>query len=73
MSKFKGIELNGIRYYEDSKCPTCSSEIDKGGRMELKKRARYFLKCTYCKYSILGQKTRQKQEKWEAKQDGMSL
>lgn len=68
---FKGIELNGIRYYEDSKCPSCSSEVDKGGRLKLHKRKRFFLKCLRCKYSILGQYTRQKQERWKAKQDGL--
>jgi len=27
----KGIELNGTKYTEDSKCPSCSSEVDTGG------------------------------------------
>lgn len=68
---FKGIELNGSRYYEDSKCPSCSSEVDKGGRLELKKRARHYLKCNNCKYSILGEKTRSKIDREIAKRDGL--
>ena len=68
---FKGIELNGRRYNEDSKCPICSSEVDNGGRLEIRKRKRVFLKCNKCKYSILGEKTRQKKERGEAKRDGM--
>lgn len=71
MKKFKGIELNGFRYYEGSKCPACSSERDTGGRMELKKRARHFLKCNKCKYTILGKQTREKQERYIAKLDGL--
>ena len=69
---FKGIDLNGIVYREDSKCPSCSSERDTGGRMKLKKRTRVFLKCEKCKYSILGEKTRTKIEKERAKRDGLS-
>lgn len=68
---FKGIVLNGIRYIEDSKCPSCSSEKDKGGRLKIKKRTRYFLKCDLCKYTILGEKTRTKQERYIAKKDGL--
>ena len=71
MKKFKGIDLNGTRYYEDSKCPSCSSEVDKGGRMKLMKRARYFLSCDRCKYSILSKKTQEKKDRWQAKQDGL--
>lgn len=70
---FEGIELNGTRYYEDSRCPCCSSEKDKGGRLKLKKRTRYFLKCDLCKYSILGAKSRDKQEKYLAKLDGLKV
>lgn len=68
---FKGIVLNGIRYTEGSRCISCSSEVDKGGRFELKKRTRFFLKCNKCKYSILGEKTRIKQERYIAKKDGL--
>lgn len=59
---FKGIELNGSRYLENSKCPACSSERDKGGRLKLHKLARHFLKCELCKYSILSKETRDRQE-----------
>lgn len=68
---FKGIVLNGIRYTEESKCPCCSSEVDKGGRLKLHKRARFFLKCEKCKYSILGQQSRERKERYIAKQDGL--
>jgi len=66
MSKFKGIELNGTRYNIDSKCPSCSSEADKGGRLEFKKIKNNFLKCNKCKYVIRTQKVRDKQENREA-------
>jgi DNA-directed RNA polymerase subunit RPC12/RpoP len=66
MKKHKGIELNGIRYFDSSKCISCSSEVDKGGRLELKKRTRYFLKCNLCKYTILSTETRNRQENREA-------
>lgn len=68
---FKGIELNGTRYNKDSKCPSCSSERDKGGRLEIKKRKRYFLKCNNCKYTILGKETKSKIEREIAKRDGL--
>lgn len=68
----KGILLNGTRYYEDSKCPACSSERDNGGRLKIKKRVRPFLKCDKCQYTILGSKTRSQREKNTASLDGMS-
>lgn len=58
----KHIELNGTRYTEGSKCISCSSEVDKGGRFTWNKRVRPYLKCNKCSYSILSQKTRNKQE-----------
>jgi len=61
---FKGIELNCTRYNKDSKCPCCSSEVDKGGRLELKKIKNFFLKCSVCKYVIRTKKVVEKQEKW---------
>ena len=61
---FKGLELNGTRYNKDSKCPCCSSEVDKGGRLELKKIKNFFLKCSVCKYVIRTKKVVEKQEKW---------
>lgn len=66
------VEVNGTRYLANSKCPSCSLERDRGGRMEEKKRARPFLKCNLCKYSILEKKTRDKIEKGIAKRDGLS-
>ena len=63
----KSITLNGTTYNEDSKCPSCSSEVDKGGRLELKKIKNFFLKCNKCKYTIRSQKVRDKQERWEEK------
>lgn len=68
---FNGILLNGFRYNEGSKCPSCSIEKDKGGRLKLHKRARHFLKCELCKYSIKSEQTRNKQEKYLAKLDGL--
>jgi len=64
---FKGIELNGIRYNVDSKCPSCSSERDKGGRLELKKIKNFSLKCNFCKYVIRTKKVRDKQENYLAR------
>lgn len=57
--------LNGTKYTEGSKCPACSSEVDKGGRLQFKKRKRPFLKCDRCKYTILSQGTRDKIEQRE--------
>lgn len=71
MKKFKGISINGTRYTEDSKCPSCSSEVDKGGRLELKQVKNYFLKCKKCKYVIRTKKVTDKQEKRIAKIYGM--
>ena len=58
------VELNGTSYHEGSKCPCCSSERDKGGRLEYKKRTRPFLKCTLCRYSILSKETRAKADRY---------
>lgn len=60
----RSLELNGTNYYEGSKCPACSSEVDKGGRMKIKKRKRLFLKCDYCSYTILSKETVNKKEKY---------
>jgi len=69
---FKGITLNGTTYRENSRCPSCSGERDTGGRLKLYKRKRDFLKCEKCKYSILGEKTRNKIERGIARRDGLS-
>ena len=38
-------------YYEGERCPACSSEIDKGGRMILHRgKKQKYLKCSVCKY-----------------------
>ena len=58
---FKTITLNGTTYKEDSKCPSCSGERDTGGRLELKKRTNYFLKCIKCKYTVKSEKVINKQ------------
>lgn len=34
------------------KCPACSSEIDKGGRLELRKRKNEYLVCGCCSYVV---------------------
>lgn len=61
----KSIELNGMRYTDGSKCISCSSEVDNGGRFILKKQNNFFLKCNRCRYTIRSKKVRDKQEKWE--------
>jgi len=66
------VELNNFNYYEGSKCPACSSEKDKGGRLEIKTRLRPFLKCSLCKYSIMGKKTKTAKEKRAASIQGMT-
>lgn len=47
----------GITYSEGQRCPACSSEIDKGGRLVGLKRKREYLKCTRCRYSLLSEET----------------
>ena len=71
MKKFKGIEVNGTRYNTDSKCPSCSSEVDNGGRLELKQVKNFFLKCSKCKYVIRTKEVTDKAEKRVAKIYGM--
>ncbi len=46
------VEKYGNVYYEEGKCPACSSEVDKGGRLQAHKRTNYYLKCERCKYTI---------------------
>ena len=64
MYKEKTITLNGFKYQQDSKCPACSSEVDKGGRLQLKKRVNYFLTCNNCKYTIKSARAVNKQENY---------
>lgn len=40
--------------------------------MKLKKRTRHFLKCSHCRYSILGQKTKARIDREKAKRDGLT-
>lgn len=42
----------GVRYCEEQKCPACSSENDKGGRLKVVRRKNVFLKCDLCRYAI---------------------
>ena len=51
------IRRGNTEYKEEDRCPACSSEIDKGGRLKAKKRARWYLKCSNCKYSMVSEKT----------------
>lgn len=48
------VERYGSTYQIGCKCPACSSEVDKGGRMEPKKFKYFFLQCDRCKYQIRG-------------------
>lgn len=65
MKEKYSIYWNGTRYFEEGKCPACSSEFDNGGRLQLQKRKRRFLKCDRCKYTILSVHTRSSQERNE--------
>lgn len=51
------IRKFGVTYTEEDKCPACSNEVDKGGRLKAKRRTRWFLKCDRCRYSVLSEKT----------------
>jgi len=51
------IRRGNTEYKEEDKCPSCSSEVDKGGRMKAKKRTRWYLKCDKCKYTLVSEKT----------------
>jgi len=41
-------------YREGQKCPACSSERDKGGRLHkaIRSVTSYYLKCQVCRYSV---------------------
>lgn len=51
-TKTKQVNRNGVIYYEGQKCPACSGERDKGGRMETVKPKQVSLRCTLCKYTV---------------------
>ena len=57
--------LGGISYTVGSKCPSCSSERDAGGRMEMKKSRWNYLKCDKCRYTIKTDFSRDRAEKRE--------
>lgn len=61
------VEKYGNVYYEQGKCPACSSEQDKGGRLQAHKRTNYYLKCDRCKYTIHSTKALQKKENYAMK------
>jgi len=52
------------------KCPACSSERDKGGRLIAKKKTQWYLKCLRCKWSVSQSKLqpkgyeRQRRDAW---------
>jgi Zn ribbon nucleic-acid-binding protein len=69
----KSIYLNGTRYTQGSKCPCCSVEIDKGGRLALFKRKNYFLKCEKCKYTVKDERVREKQFSYLKRMDERRL
>ena len=65
----KTITLNSTKYTEDSKCPSCSSEVDNGGRLEIRKRKRVFLNVINVSTQYL--EKRQDRKKNEEKQNEM--
>lgn len=44
------------------KCPACSVERDKGGRLELRQRKNKYLKCSQCKYTVHSLRVFQEQQ-----------
>lgn len=54
------FRTNAPQHQDNDKCPACSSEIDKGGRLILKPsnyktfngHRQFYLKCSLCKYRI---------------------
>jgi hypothetical protein len=58
------LQLNGVKYQEGSKCPACSSEVDKGGRLHFKQKKNWYLKCERCKYLIETERVRNKRENY---------
>lgn len=46
----------GRVFEKGGKCPACSSSRDTGGRLELKKRKNFYLKCKKCKYAVKSEK-----------------
>jgi len=57
------IRRGNTVYKEEDRCPCCSSEVDKGGRLKAKKRTRWYLKCDRCRYSLVSEKTILQKEK----------
>ena len=64
------IRRYGNVFIEGDRCPSCSIEVDKGGRLVAKKRTRWYLKCEVCKYSMVSEKTlKQRHEAVSKKRD----
>ncbi len=49
-------------YREGQRCPACSAERDRGGRLVAHKKKHWYLNCAVCKYSIIKSKV----EDWAA-------
>jgi tRNA(Ile2) C34 agmatinyltransferase TiaS len=62
MNKQIRVEKYGVVYLEHARCPACSSEVDKGGRLEAKRKKNIFLKCNRCKYTIHSTRALEKKE-----------
>lgn len=68
-SKEKGLVSIG-KWQEGQKCPACSSERDKGGRLAAFKKKHWYLKCQRCKWAATRSKLhdkdrkRREQDKW---------
>jgi len=54
-------------YHEQQKCPACSSERDKGGRLIAKKKKNWYLSCSNCRYSITQSKVQDKNAVYQKK------
>jgi uncharacterized Zn finger protein len=56
------IRRFGNVFKSGEKCPACSRETDKGGRLVGMKKKNVYLKCDKCKYTLHGEKAILKQE-----------
>ena len=73
MKQPKYITLNGSTYTEGSRCPACSAEKDTGGRLEFKKRTNWYLKCFKCRYTVHGERAKNKQALYVKKKRDANL
>ena len=55
--KMHTLKRFGREFSEGGRCPACSGSRDTGGRLELKRRKNFFLKCKKCRYTLHSEKT----------------